>query len=361
MLQLKDIKKSFQSQTVLDGFSLDIEPGERFVLLGPSGCGKTTLLRLIAGFEQADRGSVSLNGEILDRRPVEKRPVGFIFQRHALFPHMNVYDNIAVGPRVAQVEESETKKRIGELLETLRLNSKRNAWPNQLSGGESQRVALARALINRPKVLLLDEPLSAIDENLRQDLGDELVDIQKTFGTTFVFVTHDRQEAFRLAHRVGVLNGGRLEQVGTPDALCESPATPFVVRFLGDTNSFEGVVEDIEGNRVRIRTKEGDTFYGESAKPLATGKPCIGYIRPERIRFVSEDNSVTETTNLVNCELLERTVLGSRLMFRIKMHSGKILKVETGYQSPSSFDIDRKNLKVYLEPSSLHLFPPEIE
>jgi ABC-type Fe3+/spermidine/putrescine transport system ATPase subunit len=361
MLQLKDIKKSFQSQTVLDGLSLDIEPGERFVLLGPSGCGKTTLLRIIAGFEQSDRGSVSLSGDILDRRPVEKRPVGFIFQRHALFPHMNVYDNIAVGPRVALMEESETKIRIEELLETLRLTSKRNAWPNQLSGGESQRVALARALINRPKVLLLDEPLSAIDENLRQDLGDELVDIQKTFGTTFVFVTHDRQEAFRLAHRVGVLNGGRLEQVGTPDALCESPATPFVVRFLGDTNAFEGVTEDIEGNRVRVRTKEGDSFYGESVTPLATGKPCIGYIRPERIRFVSGDDPVAEATNFVNCELLERTVLGSRLMFRIKMTSGKILKVETGYQSQSSFDKDRKNLKVYLEPSSLHLFPSEIE
>ncbi len=361
MLQLKDIKKSFQSQTVLDGLSLDIEEGERFVLLGPSGCGKTTLLRLIAGFETADQGSVSLAGVTLDPQPVEKRPVGFIFQRHALFPHMNVYDNIAVGPRVALMEEAETKKRIGELLETLRLSSKRNAWPNQLSGGESQRVALARALINRPKVLLLDEPLSAVDENLRQDLGDELVDIQKTFGTTFVFVTHDRQEAFRLAHRVGVLNGGRLEQVGTPDTLCESPATPFVVRFLGDTNAFEGVVETVEGNRVRVRTKEGDSFFGESVSPLVTDKPCIGYIRPERIRFVSGDDPVDESTNLLDCELQERTVLGSRLMFRVKTASGKILKVETGYQSQSSFDKDQRNLKVYLEPSSLHLFPPETE
>ncbi|QPJ61570.1 MAG: ABC transporter ATP-binding protein [Candidatus Nitronauta litoralis] len=361
MLQLKDIKKSFQSQTVLDGLSLDIQEGERFVLLGPSGCGKTTLLRLIAGFETADQGSVSLGGEILDSRPVEKRPVGFIFQRHALFPHMNVYDNIAVGPRIAQLKESETRKRIGELLEILRLTAKRSAWPNQLSGGESQRVALARALINRPKVLLLDEPLSAIDENLRQDLGDELVDIQKTFGTTFVFVTHDRQEAFRLAHRVGVLNGGRLEQVGTPDTLCESPATPFVVRFLGDTNAFEAVVQDIKSNRVRVRTKEGDTLYGESAMPLSKGKPCIGYIRPERIRFVNKNDSVAETTNLVDCDLLERTVLGSRLMFRVKMQSGNFLKVETGYQSPSSFDKEQENIKVYLEPSSLHLFPPEPE
>ncbi len=361
MLKLKDLKKSYEEQTVLSGLSLDIAPGERFVLLGPSGCGKTTLLRLIAGFEQADQGSVSLGGEVLDRHPVEKRPVGFIFQRHALFPHMNVYDNIAVGPRVAERQESETEQRIGELLEILRLTPKRNAWPHQLSGGESQRVALARALINRPKLLLLDEPLSAIDENLRQSLRDELVEIQQAFDTTFLFVTHDREEAFRLAHRVGILNNGRLEQVGTPDELCQSPATSFVVRFLGDTNRFEGIIKDKNSNRVRVLTAEGDSFISESDTPLPVGTSCVCYIRPERIRLVNAAEPVADTINLWNCERVERTVLGSRLMFRVKTSSGKILKVETGYQLPSSAEKEISQLKIYLEPSSLHLFPAEPE
>ncbi len=361
MLQLKDLQKSYNEQDVLKGLSLDIEEGERFVLLGPSGCGKTTLLRLIAGFEKAERGSVSLGGELLDPQPVEKRPVGFIFQRHALFPHMNVYDNIATGPRVSGLDESEIKKRIDELLDTLRLSEKATAWPRQLSGGESQRVALARALINRPKVLLLDEPLSAIDEHLRQSLRDELVEIQQTFGTTFLFVTHDREEAFRLAHRVGVLNNGRLEQVGTPDDLCESPATSFVVRFLGDTNRFEGVIREKENNRVLVQTGEGDTLVSTSETALTVGSDCTGFIRPERVHFVNEDTAIAEKTNLLNCDLVERTVLGSRLVFRVKTHSGKILKVETSYQPQSATDNASSSLKVYLEPFSFHLFPPERE
>ena len=256
MVKLEGITKAFDSRKVLENCSLEIEEGERFVLLGQSGCGKTTLLRLIAGFDQPDQGRIWIGGQEISSLPVEQRPVGFIFQRHALFPHMNVYDNIAVGPRVRGLPEPEIASQIDKLLEITRLTELRHAWPGQLSGGESQRVALARAVINKPKVLLLDEPLSALDEGLRQNLREELMDIQRTFGITFLFVTHDQEEAMSLADRMSILEGGSFLQVGTPQTLYDQPADPFTASFLGEINRLEGTVIQQTGNQITLSLQE---------------------------------------------------------------------------------------------------------
>jgi len=269
MVRLEGITKSFGSKTVLEDCSLAIEAGERFVLLGQSGCGKTTLLRLIAGFDQPDRGRIFIEGQEVGTLPIEQRPVGFIFQRHALFPHMDVYDNIAVGPRVRGIPESEISNQIDALLEVTRLSELRHAWPGQLSGGESQRVALARAVINKPKVLLLDEPLSALDESLRQNLREELMEIQRAFGITFLFVTHDQEEAMSLADRMSILEGGSLLQVGTPQALYGQPADPFTASFLGEINRLEGIVIQQTGNQVTLSLHGAGTLIALYAAGLA--------------------------------------------------------------------------------------------
>ena len=223
MLKLDSISKSFGGNTVLENISLEIESGERFTLLGRSGCGKTTLLRIIAGFENPDSGSIFIDGQDVGSLPVEQRPIGMIFQNYALFPNMSVYDNIAVGPRIRKQPEPQIASKIEELLEITHIRSLRDVYPRQISGGEAQRVALARAVINRPKILLLDEPLSALDLSLRQNLREELVDMQRTLGITFLFVTHDQEEAMGLATHMGIMDNGCLQQVGTPTELYEKP------------------------------------------------------------------------------------------------------------------------------------------
>ncbi len=354
MVHIEGITKSFGSKTVLQNFSLNLEQGERFVLLGRSGCGKTTLLRLIAGFDRPDRGSIAIEGKPINLLPIEQRPIGFIFQRHALFPHMTVYDNIAVGPRVRGVDESTLSHQIDELLEMIRLTSLRAAWPNQLSGGESQRVALARALINRPKVLLLDEPLSALDENLRQNLREELTRIQEACGITFLFVTHDRAEAMSLADRMAVLEGGRLLQVGTPQELYDQPRHPFVASFLGDVNRLTGKVERMQEGRIFI-AMDGlqRTFLCAKTSEIAIGTAVECYIRPEKITLLAENQNTAEPNQLPG--LLEnRIFFGDHFLYKIKLDNGKRLNVHK--VQPVPFKIGDR-VKVVIKSSDIFLFP----
>ncbi len=321
MVKLENICKSFGSKSVLQDFSLEIEEGERFVLLGGSGCGKTTLLRLIAGFEQPGSGKIIIGGEEVESLPAEKRPVGFIFQRHALFPHMTVYDNIAVGPRISGMDENEIGKQIEGLLEVTRLQGLRENYPGQLSGGESQRVAIARAVINRPKVLLLDEPLSSLDVNLRRSLREELVEMQKTFGITFLFVTHDREEAMSLADRMGVMDEGRLLQTGSPTDLYDRPGSPFIARFLGDVNRFEGIVEEQKGNRVIVVLPGAGRLVCISEAFFTPDTPVVCLVRPERI-FLSSQERPGETNNLLEGVLQDSAFLGSSTLSRVQLKNG---------------------------------------
>src|SRR3954449_5484964 len=235
-IALEGVSKGFGKVAAVNDVSLSIAEGEFFSLLGPSGCGKTTSLRMIAGFEQPDAGRILLQGDDVTRVPPNRRPVNMVFQQYALFPHMSVYENVAFGLKVKRVERSEHAGRIKEMLRVVELEGLEKRRPRQLSGGQQQRVALARALVNSPAALLLDEPLGALDLKLRKEMQLELKDIQEGTGTTFVYVTHDQEEALTMSDRIGVMNGGVVEQIGTPTEIYEHPATPFVAGFIGTSN-----------------------------------------------------------------------------------------------------------------------------
>jgi ABC-type Fe3+/spermidine/putrescine transport system ATPase subunit len=355
MVRLEGITKSFGPKTVLEDCSLVIEEGERFVLLGQSGCGKTTLLRLIAGFDRPDSGRILIGGEEVGALPVEQRPVGFIFQRHALFPHLNVYDNIAVGPRVRGIPENEIERQIDELLEITRLTELRHAWPGQLSGGESQRVALARAVINKPKVLLLDEPLSALDESLRQNLRVELMDIQRAFGITFLFVTHDQEEAMSLADRMSILEGGSLLQVGSPQTLYDQPADPFTASFLGDINRLEGTVVHQTENRVTLSLGEAGTVTALSDITHTKNTKLNCYLRPERLLL--NDRMASEEGNRLDGKVVQKLFFGNRFQYRVQLKNESILNV----QVPSGENALWKKgdaVTVGFEDKDIYLFEP---
>ncbi len=355
MVRLESITKSFGPKTVLEDCSLTIEEGERFVLLGQSGCGKTTLLRLIAGFDQPDSGRILIGGQEVSALPVEQRPVGFIFQRHALFPHMNVYDNIAVGPRVRGIPESEIERQIDELLEITRLTEFRHAWPGQLSGGESQRVALARAVINKPKVLLLDEPLSALDDSLRQNLREELMDMQRAFGITFLFVTHDQEEAMSLADRMSILEGGSLLQVGTPQALYDQPADPFTASFLGEINRLEGTVLQQTGNQVTLSLQEAGTLTALSDITYAENTELNCYLRPERLSL--KDRRVDEAVNCLEGTVIQKLFFGNRFQYRVQLKNKSILNVQVPYSESTIWE-KGDSLSVSFAYRDVYLFNP---
>ena len=236
---LEKLEKRFDDEVAVDGIDLHIESGEFFALLGPSGCGKTTTLRMIGGFERPTSGRVLIDGQDVSDIPPEKRPVNTVFQSYALFPHLSVADNVGFGLRFAKVSSDEAKRRVADVLELVRLTRLARRRPNQLSGGQQQRVALARALVLRPRVLLLDEPLGALDAKLRKDLRAELTSLQKAVGITFVFVTHDQEEALSMSHRLAVMYDGRIVQAGRPQEVYEAPATAFVAEFLGVANLFD--------------------------------------------------------------------------------------------------------------------------
>ena len=285
-VQLRDITKRFGTMTAVDRVSLDVTPGEFLSLLGPSGCGKTTTLRMLAGFEQPDEGSILISGEEVAGVPPHKRDVNTVFQQYALFPHMNVWDNVAFGPRSRKLPENELKAKVDEMLEIVRLGEFAKRRPAQLSGGQQQRVALARALVNRPSVLLLDEPLGALDLKLRQAMQIELKRIQRDVGITFVFVTHDQDEALTMSDRIAVMTQGRIERLDTPDAIYERPASVFVAGFIGSANLLPCKVVDVNGDAVTTQLAVGPTIVGAGGgRNFVPGSASTVMVRPERIEL----------------------------------------------------------------------------
>jgi putrescine transport system ATP-binding protein len=355
MVRLEGITKSFGSRRVLENCSLEIEEGERFVLLGQSGCGKTTLLRLIAGFDQPDQGRILIGGQEIGLLPVEQRPVGFIFQRHALFPHMNVYDNIAVGPRVRGLPESEIASQIDALLEVTRLTGLRHSWPGQLSGGESQRVALARAVINKPKVLLLDEPLSALDEGLRQNLREELMDIQRAFGITFLFVTHDQEEAMSLADRMSILEAGSFLQVGTPQTLYDQPADPFTASFLGEINQLETTVIQQTGNQITLSLQEAGHLTALSDRTYDENTKLNCYLRPERLLLKNREIEVEKGVNCIDGEVIQKLFFGNRFQYRVQLKNESVLNVQVPHGESAIWE-QGDSLSVIFSHRDVYLF-----
>jgi putative spermidine/putrescine transport system ATP-binding protein len=279
-VRLEDLRRRYAGVTALDGLSLTLAPGELVALLGPSGCGKTTALRLVAGLEEANSGRVVFGGEDVTNVPANKREIGMVFQAYSLFPHMTAMQNVAFGMQLHKVGATERRKRAGEMLDLVGLSPHAYKFAHQLSGGQQQRVALARALAIQPKVLLLDEPLSALDAKVRARLRDEIRRVQLEVGITTLFVTHDQEEALAIADRVGVRNAGRLEQLGPPTAIYSRPATPFVAEFVGLTNRLAGVVR---GGVVEVR---GTSL--PLVQPEAPEGPAIALVRPEAVTLATD-------------------------------------------------------------------------
>jgi putrescine transport system ATP-binding protein len=326
-VRLERLTKKFGDFVAVDDVSLNIFRGEIFCLLGASGCGKTTLLRMMAGFEQPTAGSIWIDGVDVTAIPPYERPVNMMFQSYALFPHMSVEQNVAFGLRQDKVPKGEIRERVAEILKLVRMNQLATRRPHQLSGGQRQRVALARSLVKRPKLLLLDEPLAALDRKLREHTQFELINIQETLGVTFVVVTHDQEEAMTLATRIGVMNHGEIVQVGTPTEIYEYPGSRFVADFIGSVNLFEGRLIEDEPDYVRVRSEElGGTFHvghGVSAAPDATVWVAL---RPEKIH-ISRERPEGDGDNRVAGVVSEIAYRGDQSVYLVRLAGGCQVRV----------------------------------
>jgi spermidine/putrescine transport system ATP-binding protein len=292
-VELAGVTKRFGQFVAVDDLTLDIYEGEFFSLLGPSGCGKTTTLRMIAGFEEPTEGGISVAGDPVRGVPPYRRPVNTVFQSYAIFPHLNVFDNVAFGLRRAGVKGEELRGRVIDACEMVQLSGFEKRKPNMLSGGQQQRVALARALINRPKVLLLDEPLGALDLKLRKEMQLYLKDLQHEVGITFIYVTHDQEEALTMSDRIAVMNEGKVQQVADPPTLYERPNNRFVADFIGQTNVFSGTVEAMDGGRVTLSVPSGEKVEASTGEAeVGVGQATHAVVRPEKVRFGSEGDNV---------------------------------------------------------------------
>ena len=328
-IRIRNVTKRFGDFTAVDDVSLDIGKGELFSILGGSGCGKTTLLRMLAGFELPSAGTIEIDGQDITRLPPYERPVNMMFQSYALFPHMTVEKNIAYGLIKDRVSKDEIAARVDEMLALVQLEDFRKRKPGQLSGGQSQRVALARALIKKPKVLLLDEPLAALDKKLREHTQFELTGIQYETGITFVVVTHDQEEAMTLSNRIAVMDRGRFHQVGTPKEVYEFPQSRFVAGFIGTINTFSGRVTSIEGERVTIACEAtGGDVVTIGPQTLAVGDEVEIAVRPEKI-FVSKEEPADEEGVRLRGVVDDLGYLGSRSLYRVKLPSGKVVQVSS--------------------------------
>jgi len=281
-VQLINLVKEFTDHQAVKNINVDIKQGEFLTLLGPSGCGKTTTLRMIAGFEQPTSGTILLGGQHVENKPPYERNVNTVFQSYALFPHMSIFENVAFGLTMKKMPKEQIKEKVNDILSLVQLDGFSNRKPDQLSGGQKQRVAIARALVNSPKVLLLDEPMGALDLQLRKQMQIELKRLQKKLGITFVYVTHDQEEALTMSDRIAVMNGGRIEQIGTPEEIYEYPTSRFVAKFIGETNLFPGTVVGMNGKYAIIDAGSGNIPVLN--RDLTVGDSVFIAVRPERIQ-----------------------------------------------------------------------------
>jgi len=326
-LQLIGVTKKFGDLEAVSDVDLQVEVGSFFSLLGPSGCGKTTTLRIIAGFTRPLRGTVLLEGRDVTEVPPEKRNMGMVFQYYAIFPHMNVYDNIAFGLRMRGLDKEEIRKRVQRALKQVGLVGYESRYSRELSGGEEQRVALARAIVIQPTVLLLDEPLSALDKNLREEMQFWVKDLQKTIGVTTIYVTHDQIEAMTVSDRMAVMNKGKIEQVGSPREIYDMPQTKFIASFIGESNILEGAVAEMIDDGIQIMTGEA-TIIAPKVKNIVMGERLSIVVRPERIRIGREATQM--------CNRFRGTVIN-------RVHRGPSVRygIDVGWETPIVVDFQR--------------------
>ena len=325
LLELRNITRRFGDFIAVDNVSLTIETGEFFTLLGPSGCGKTTILRMIAGFDLPDEGQILLDGKDLAGTAPEDRPVHTVFQSYALFPHLTVAENIAFPLRMSHQPIKKTQRRVQQAQEQVRLADKAAAYPHELSGGEKQRVALARGLINRPRLLLLDESLGALDAKLREEMQVELINLQREVGITFVFVTHAQDEALALSHRIAVMNRGRIEQLDEPDKLYSSPRSRFVADFIGKINLLEAQVLENAHGHLKLGIDGLSEVLAPSMPELAAGGHGALALRPEQVRIVADSEEI-ELKNRFRGQVRELLYHGDVTIYTVALANGTLLK-----------------------------------
>ncbi|MES2034830.1 MAG: ABC transporter ATP-binding protein [Pseudomonadota bacterium] len=327
LVRFEGVTKRFGDQVAVDNVSLDIYPGEFFALLGPSGCGKTTLMRMLAGFESLDGGRITLGGEDLAGAPPHKRPVNMMFQSYALFPHLNVEQNVAFGLKQEGMPKPEIKARVAEMLELVKLQTFAKRKPDQLSGGQKQRVALARAVARKPRMLLLDEPLGALDKKLREETQFELMDLQVELGVTFLIVTHDQEEAMVMADRIAVMREGKIVQIGRPEEVYETPSSRYVAEFLGDVNLFETTVEAIEHPMAHLESAEAQAgFYVLDDDCPGPGATVWLAVRPEKMR-ISLDPPAPGTKNVLPGEIWDIGYTGDWTNYIVELPGGRLVRV----------------------------------
>ncbi|MFZ2102552.1 MAG: ABC transporter ATP-binding protein [Oricola sp.] len=322
-IAFEKVTKRFGDFTAVDDLTLHVFEREFFSLLGASGCGKTTLLRMLAGFEEPTAGDIYLDGQSLKGVPPHRRPVNMMFQSYALFPHMNVSDNIAFGLRQEGMDKGSIAQRVDEMLKLVKLERFGKRKPHQLSGGQRQRVALARAIAKRPKLLLLDEPLGALDKKLREETQFELMDLQQELGLTFMIVTHDQEEAMTMSDRIAVMDHGRILQIGTPAEVYEAPASRFVADFVGNVNMFEGTVDNCSGGQVDIAGKDGFPLRANCHAEIEKGATAWFAVRPEKLKV---SRNKPDGVNAVEGEVWDIGYLGDMTIFNVRLASGSVIK-----------------------------------
>lgn len=318
LLELKNIKKGFGETDVLNGITLSIKKGEFITFLGASGCGKTTTLRIIAGLEEPDSGTVFLDGKDVTSIPPNQRDVNTVFQNYALFPHLNVEANVGYGLKIKRVPKAEIKKKVTEILELVQLTGYEKRMPSELSGGQKQRVAIARALVNSPKLLLLDEPLGALDLKLRRTMQIELKRLQKKLGITFLYITHDQEEAINMSDRIVVMKDGRFEQIGTPDEIYNHPKTSYVADFVGNANVISGVVQKVTETEAQVLI-ENQMMYAEPIVGIREGMKVNLAVRRENLKVCTECKDGLEAV------LEDKSFTAGQLHLTLKLKSGKTL------------------------------------
>jgi spermidine/putrescine transport system ATP-binding protein len=346
IVRLQGVTKRFDDVLAVDSLDLDIYQGEFLTLLGPSGCGKTTVLRLIAGLETLSTGEIYMSGSRLNGTPPNKRNVNTVFQSYALFPHMTVFDNIAFGLRMKQADKATIRSQVSEALDIVKMTGLEQRMPHQLSGGQQQRVAMARAIVNKPLVLLLDEPLSALDYRLRQELEIELKRVHRQLGITFVFVTHDQEEAISMSDRIAVMNEGRIEQIGTPTQIYEEPENMFVAKFVGEINVFDGSVKAVNNGSAVVDIHDRP-FPVQNRKNAVVGQGVKVLLRPEDIQVTVDDEWTGEDPSLSG-SVEEVIYKGKTVDLIIKLDEGETIFVT------QFFNEDQENV-IYREGQHVHV------
>ncbi len=358
-VRLHELWKTFGPVVAVQDVSVTIASGSFFTLLGPSGSGKTTTLMMVAGFAYPTRGEVFVDGRPVAGLPPQKRDLGMVFQSYAVFPHLTVFDNIAFPLEIRRVRRAEIRQRVGEALELVRLQGYDARLPRQLSGGEQQRVALARALVFRPRVLLMDEPLGALDKKLRAHMQLELKHIQRHLHVTVIYVTHDQEEALTMSDRVAVMQRGRIEQVGTPAELYESPASRFVADFLGESNFVDGVVVgEVTAGRWLVRAAGGLEFRGVGAVPLEVGQPVTAAVRPEKLVPVeAPGNAQAEAINACKGTVEEAIYVGDATRYRVALGADGAVTVKVPNRLGLRQHAEREAIALAWSPDETRLFP----